>query len=266
MTAENHVQSIQRASALLGVLATQADAPLGRLAEATGLHPATARRLLSTLESLGYVFQDVVSRRYRLGPLLMYLGTRAAQQSPLRQLARAEIERLVTLSGETVYTAVLQGNDVLYVDAVESHQSIRMSTTVGDRCPAYSTATGRVLLSYLPQEQLSAYLSQPFERQTPNTITDPAHLASVIQETRRQGFNISVDEQEDGVTSIAAPILADGETAVAAIAVAGPSFRLTSERVNALVPLVIESASTINAKFRPKIRAIPPANEEGGRV
>jgi DNA-binding IclR family transcriptional regulator len=260
VVSEQRVQSIERACALIAVLALKADMPLGRLSEAVDLHPATARRLLTTLESVGYVHQDAESRRYRLGPMLIYLGKKAAQQSPLHQIARIEIERLVALSGETVYTAVLDGNDVLYVDVVESTQSIRMSTHAGDRCPAYSTATGRVLLGYLPDAQLDGYLSQRFEQQTPWTETSPDRLRAVIQQVRATGVGVSVDEQEEGVTSIAAPITADEDTAIAAIAVAGPSYRLTSERVARLIPVLIESAANINAKFMPMTRLVSTAH------
>lgn len=258
MVSERRVQSIERACALIDELAARPDLPLGQLSDAVDLHPATARRLLTTLESVGYVHQNAESRRYRLGPMLMYLGRKAAQQSPLQQIARAEIERLVDLSGETVYTSILDGNDVQYVDVVESRHSIRMSTRAGDRCPAYSTATGRILLSYLTDAELSAYLKQRFQQQTPWTETNPSRLRTLIEQARHTGVSVSIDEQEEGVTSVAAPILADTETAIAAIAVAGPSYRLTPEQITQLVPIVIEAAANINAKFSPTARAETP--------
>lgn len=238
---EGLVQSVHRAATLLDALAARPESPLGELSRSAKLHPATARRLLLTLEAVGYVQQDPVSRTYRLGPKLMYLGRRAAQQMPLRDMMLEEIRRLAHESRETVYIAILHGNDVLYVETAQSPQSVRLSTSAGDYAPAYSTATGRVLLAYLPHEQLSQYLEQEFEPETPFTVTDKKQLGELIAEARISGFSITIDEREIGVTGIAVPILYQDGVPQAALAIAGPTFRIPPSRREELVRLCLES-------------------------
>jgi IclR family pca regulon transcriptional regulator len=246
---EAEVQSIRRAGDLLDVLAERPELALGELSRAAGLHPATARRLLLTLEALGYVYQHPGTRAYRLGPKLMYLGRHAADQLPFRELVLEEMTALAREAGETVYIAILHGDDVLYVETAKSPQSVRLSTDAGDYAPAYSTATGRVLLGYLPEERLARYLGQEFEQETPFTVADPARLAEVIAEARRFGYSITVDEREVGVTGIAVPIIFQDGKPQAALAVAGPTYRISRERRDELLRLALHFADRINRKI-----------------
>lgn len=248
------VQSIARACALLEALAHQPGASLGKLSRDVGLHPATAHRLLHTLQDLGYVYHAGPATSYHLGPNLMWLGRQAAVQFPFREATRAEMHLLVEQCAETAYTAVLRDEEVLYVDVVDSPHTIRITSQIGDRCPAHTTATGRVLLSFLSPADLKHYLARELCASTPYSVTDPEQLAQLIREARRQSYSVVVDEQEVGVTSIAAPILGPDGSALAALAISGPTYRM-SGRTSELIRLAIEFAKRMSLRVGQKNHA-----------
>jgi DNA-binding IclR family transcriptional regulator len=239
------VQSIARACALLEALAREPSAPLSRLSQATGLHPASAHRILRTLEEQGYVYHGASGGPYHLGPNLMWLGRRAAVHFPFREATRAEMRVLVGECGETVYTAILRDGDVLYVDVVESPHTIRLTSHVGDRYPAYLSATGRVLLGYVSPEELRSYLHRELQPSTEHTITDPAQLEEIIRVGVQKGFCIVAEEAEIGVTSVAAAIRGHDSDAIAALAISGPSYRM-QERMEELSHMVMRYAGRLS--------------------
>lgn len=243
------VQSLERAVSLLAILAERPGSPLGAISKAAGLHPATTRRLLFSLETLGCVYQSPTSRRYYLGGQLMYLGHKAAVQFPFREAARPEMEKLAEITHETIYLAILNGDDVLYLEVVEGSQTVGMRTGVGDRCPAHSTATGRVLLGYLPEDKLDIYLKQEFLPQTKWTTTDPAQLKRIILEARQTGINLTIDEQIEGLSAFASPVLGPDGKAMAAIGVGVPNYRLSDELTATIRHYVPYYAERISAKF-----------------
>jgi DNA-binding IclR family transcriptional regulator len=240
-------QSIRRAAFLLERLAAQGDQPLGKLAQSAELHASTARRLLVTLESLGYVYQDQATRSYRLGPKLMYLGRQAADQVPFRALIMEEISALARDAGETVYVAVLHGGEVLYVETAKSPHSVRLSTDAGDYAPAYSTATGHVLLAHQPAAVVDRYLAQDFPAETARTVTDREDIRRAILAAGEQGYSIAVDQREVGVVGVAVPILWRDGVPQAALAIAGPTYRIPPARRIELAKLALASAAQINS-------------------
>jgi DNA-binding IclR family transcriptional regulator len=229
--------------------------PLGKLSRDVGLHPATAHRILRTLQEQGYVYQTALAGPYHLGPSLMHLGRAAASEFPFREATRAEMQVLVGLCGETAYTTVLRDMEVLYVDVVESTHTVRITNHVGDRGAPHSTATGRVLLSYLPPADVSHYLEGDLRTFTPRTVTDRNELARIIDITRQQGFSVVIDEQELGVTSIAAPIMDHSGEVIAALAISGPTYRMES-RMPELTALTREYASRMSFTSATRDRSV----------
>jgi len=210
-----------------------ADHPQGlrvaEVAEALAVHKATASRLLATLAARRMI-DRVPGGGYRLGPGLIRLAGIALSGLSVVSSARPELEALVERVGETVNLAVLDMGEVLYVDQVTARHAIVTSNWVGRRSPAHCSSSGKVLLAFGSDAVRERALGKQLERRTPRTVTDPDELRTVLADVRRRGFASAVAELEEGLHTVAAPVVVRGR-AVAAVSVSGPSFRLPAREL-----------------------------------
>jgi IclR family transcriptional regulator, pca regulon regulatory protein len=171
----------------------------------TGLSRAAVRRILMTLELLGYAESD--GRVYRLKSRVMRLGFSYLSSSSLATLAQPILEHVIELVHESSSVGVLEGDQVVYVARATAKRVMSIGLSVGSRFPAYCTSMGRVLLSGLAEQELSAYFKRAeLRRITPKTIVDKAVLDNVIKRVRIEGFAINNEELELGHRSIAVPV------------------------------------------------------------
>lgn len=231
----------------LAILDTLADAPeelgLSALSRRLGISKATTYRLALALQSGGLVEQDPATARYRLGLKLLYLATRALDHMELPRAARAALVELRDRTGESTRLGVLDGNEVVYLDGVDSPQPIRFVYRAGSRAPAYASSIGKVLLAYLEPAQREARLaSMIFTPLTPRTIVDPNRLRAVLDQARLDGYALSDEEHSEGVVSVAAPIFASNGQAIGGLGVVGPSYRLAEPARAAVVEAVLAAA------------------------
>jgi IclR family acetate operon transcriptional repressor len=209
------VQSLDRALDLIEALA-QADRALGvgELAEGTRLPQGTVHRLLQTLQARGFV-RRTESRKYSLGTGAFRLGD--AAQRALVRTARPYLADLVRLSGETANLAVLEGDDVVYVEQVSSPHTLRMFAEVGRHVPPHSTAVGKVLLAALPRDRAVALLRRTgLPARTPATITTLDAFVAELDLVRERGWASDEQEQETGIRCVAVPVGRDGRVVAAA--------------------------------------------------
>src|SRR4051794_12685434 len=211
------VQSLERGLAVIRAFdADHAALTLSDVARLTGLTRATARRLLLTLESLGYVRSD--ARHFELTPKVLDLGYSYVSSLQLADLAQPFMEAMSERVHESVSCAVLDGEEIVYVARVPTTRIMTISLALGSRLPAWCTSLGRVLLADLPAAGLDAYLARvrPVAC-TSRTVTDPAGLRAALAEARRQGWALGDQELEDGVRSIATALRGPAGRAVAAL-------------------------------------------------
>lgn len=237
--------SVHRVVATLELLA---GAPEGLgvsdLARGLGIHKTTASRLAATLAAAGLAERDASTRRYRLGPRVISLAGAAVGRLPVVTQARPELERLSRSTSETANLAILDRRHVVYVDQVTPTQAVVLASWVGRRSPAHASSSGKCLLAFGDPRSVEAVLRGPLEALTPRTITDPDRLRAVLDETRRRGYAQSVGELEEGLVTIAAPVLIGGR-AVAAVSVSGPSFRIPTRDLPRLGREVVDAAAAI---------------------
>lgn len=243
------VQSIDRA---LSLLETLAQYPRGmgvtELGKAVGLPKSTVYRLLTALAARGFVEQDRDSDRYRPGLKLMELGLTILRELDLRREALPFLEDLVQVSREMAQLAVLDDGEVLVVERLVYPEVVTLN--LGLRLPAHCTAAGKVLLAAQPGEQVSRIVNQNgLPRLTANTITDLEYLLAHLEKVRAQGYAISADEQAEGVREVAAPVFDHLGRVVAALSIAGPSQRLTLERIGRLLGVVKETSLAISHRL-----------------
>ncbi len=196
------------------------------LARRLSIAKSTAHRLLATLTDEGLLEQDPATGRYRLG-LVVFDMAAAAQSVDLHEAVLTPMTELRNRTGETVQVAVLDGREVVYVERLDSPNTLRLFIEVGRRNSAHSTGCGKALLAFLAPDQLERVLrGWELEPKTKHTITDVKVLRDDLAASRRRGYAVNRRESEVGIISVAAPIRDVSGRTVAAISVAGPVERL----------------------------------------
>lgn len=213
----------------------------------TRLHKSTAYRLLEAMRGYGLVAMDEETGKFHLGLRLFELGSLAIGRVGIERYAHPTLERLVQQTGETAHLCVLDGSDVVYVAKVESRATLRIPSAVGRRNPAYCTGVGKVLLAYLSEDQLADYLAQtPLQPLTRKTITSKGTLRAELKSIASVGYAIDDQEIEDGVRCVGAPVRDYSGRVIAAISVAGPSMRLTRDKIPKIIRYVMTAADAIS--------------------
>ena len=243
---ESPESAVARALALLTAFSF-VDPVLGvsELGRRVKLPKSTVHRLLSILVEEGFV-ERTPDDRYRLSLKLYEIGQEVVSTRLLRQVGHVPLERLHNESGEAAHLAVLSGSDVVYLDRLESPQMMGVFTRVGRRRAAHATSSGKVLLAFGSQADIEDVVAAGLPRLGPRTITTRTRLHHVLAEIRKAGYAISTDESAAGVVSIAAPIFDGLGTCVAAVSVAGPLIRMSADRHDKLVRMVVRTAAEIS--------------------
>jgi len=222
---------------------TQPSMTLSEISRATGMTRATVRRFVLTLVREGYAESD--GKYFSLKPKVLELGYAALSSLTFMDVAQPIIVRLAYKLNESVFAAVLEDQDVVYVArATPPERYVSISVSVGSRAPAHAVSTGRVLIAALPEEEQLKYIENvTLTKLTPNTVTSKVKLRGLIEETRVKGWSIVDQELEIGLRSISVPIHDKAGTVVAALNVACPSSRITPEDMRTKILLEMQSAS-----------------------
>jgi IclR family acetate operon transcriptional repressor len=225
------VQSVGRAFALLEHLADAGEPRgLSELAADCGLPISTTHRMLQVLCTAGYLYKGP-DRRYRLGPRLVALG--GAALLPIGPDIATWLERLVLATGETANAATLCGDSVLFVAQVQSSQAMRTSTEVHRRTSAHCSAVGKALLSLLPDSEVVALAGRTgLPRRTDRTLGTMGELLAAVHDARLVGHAVDDEEEEYGARCVAVPV--PSAPFPLAVSVAGPTARITRDRVAAI--------------------------------
>jgi len=229
--------------------ASPAGLHLREVAAQTEINKSTAYRFLAHLESEGYLFRDD-SGAYLVGPRLVRLGSGSTYQMTLRKISRPVLQDLRNKTGETVNLGILDGQDVFYVDVVQSRHPFRMVSRIGTSRPLYCTAMGKVLTALLPGTEKERVLaSLRFERFTPHTITQLPQLKEELERTQQRGYGLDNEEATLGARCVSAPVVLDGGRLTAAVSVAGPTTRIAPDKLPFFVEAVEAAARTIAARL-----------------
>ena len=228
------------------------------VARALGVHRSTVSRLLGTLAGSRLVERDERTYRYRLGARIVGLAAGAVARLPVVSQARPELEQLSVMSSETANLSILDGTHVVYVDQVTPPQTVVMASWVGRRSPAHASSSGKAMLAFGGPRIREKVLRGGLEAITPKTVTDPGTLRSILDEIRRRGYAVSAGELEEGLVTMAAPVLVDGR-AVAAVSLSGPSFRIPVHDVSRLGRLLMDGAAAVGHRMAGRSSGTAPA-------
>ncbi len=243
------VKTIDRLVAVLDCFSPEKPAwSLTELSQRLGLPKSTLHRFLAALETHGVLRCDPRDKRWRLGYRLLIWGNLAAESSGLRHIARPVMEDLVATTRETAILTVYHQQEVICIEKVETDHPVRMTLRVGTRRPPHAGASSKVLMAYLPEEEIQAIIR---ERGLPslciNTITDPDRLREELARIRERGYAESHEETDLGAWGVATPIFDRSGKVIAAIGVAGPRSRYTEQRAREFVALCRQAARRISA-------------------
>ena len=244
------IQSVDRAVAILEILARDGDAGVTEIAAELGVHKSTASRLLAALDRRDLVAQDSARGRFRLGVGIVRLAGAVGRGLDVVRESRPVCQALAGRVGETVNIAILSGRDALYLDQVAGPAALSPHNWAGQRIPLHATSDGKVLLAYLPAAQAKECLAAaPLPRFTEHTITDAGELTKILAEVRRRGYATAVEELEAGLTAVAAPVRNSEGQVIASISASGPSFRIPADRIAELAESVRLAAAEISRRL-----------------
>jgi IclR family pca regulon transcriptional regulator len=222
---------------------------LTEVAGRTGLTRAGARRILLTLQTLGYVESD--GRLFALTPRILDLGFAYLSSMPIWNVAEPVMESLVEQVKESCSAGVLEGADIMYVLRVSTRKIMRNSLGVGSRLPAYCTSLGRMLLAGSSDDEVRALLAaSTLEARTRHPVTEVDALVAKVQQARRQGWCLVNQELEEGLVSIAAPIVNRAGRTIAALNISGQVNRTPPRQMQeAMLPALREAARLVSQRL-----------------
>jgi IclR family transcriptional regulator, KDG regulon repressor len=221
------------------------------LSRKTNINKSTLFRILYTLEREGVLRRDQETNRYYLTYKLFHIGQAYVQETDLKTKAAIHLATLADVTGESAHLGIIDHQEVLFLDRVDSSQPIGLHSSIGMKLPAYCTAIGKLLLAFQDETYLEKYMKTiTLKAYTPNTITDTNTFLINLQQIRQCGFSIDRAEYQLEVLALAAPIRTGEGRVVGAVSVAGPIFRMDTEEVRRdLVDRVQNAAMRISREL-----------------
>lgn len=250
VTSTYRLESLARGLAVLSSFSEETPTlSLTSISRRLNLNKTTTLRILSTLESLGYLARDPQTKLYRPSLEVFRLGFVVLNSLEVRQVAVPHLRKLVDDVQETVNLAVLDGNEVVYIERVGSKHMVNIYRSVGSRLPVYCTSTGKTILAFLPPDKVSEVLAKiTWTRFTENTITTPDELRENMSIAKQRGFADSNGELIPDLLAVAAPVYQSDGQVIAAVNISVPAHRVSyQELVDKLGPQVVEAGQQISA-------------------
>jgi IclR family pca regulon transcriptional regulator len=250
----NRRRSVVRARGLLVIQSFSPQSPqmtISQLSVKTGLSRAAVRRCLYTLSKLGFAGVEDGSR-YALRPRMLTLSNTYSASNSLSTAAQPILERMSAVLRESFSVATLDGDDIVYIARSSVSRVMSDDLHIGSRLPAYCTSMGRVLLAYLPAEQLEQYLAHVVLTQhTPRTVSSVEKLRLALRNVRRHGYALVDQEYEIGLRSIAVPVHAPTGRVVATLNLSGSAPRMPAyEMQSRFLPHLRNAAAELGAFLR----------------
>lgn len=244
------VQSVDRAISIMKCFNDRKkELKLSEIAEQLGLNKSTVHGIINTLKFHGLIEQDEKTQKYRLGLYLIELGETVVNSIDIRAIGFPVIEDICHKLEETVHVGVLDCTDIVYIDKKECVNSIRISTKIGARFPAYCTADGKVMIAYLDKSKQMRVIPDEIPKFTTNTITDKMELIKELDKIRENGYAIDNEEYEVGLVCVAAPVLDHSGLAKYSISVTGPAIRMTEEKIQEAITVLKDAALQISVRL-----------------
>jgi DNA-binding IclR family transcriptional regulator len=243
-----------KAFAILEVISRNANATaMTEIIRATGMTKPTAHRVVNLLVDMGFLERDTSDGGFIEGESLVNLAHRILTAAAPRSLRHTILKNMSELVGETCNYGVLSGGEVIYLDRVEGKWPLGLRFDAGSHVPAHCTAIGKLMLSQLSQEDLTARLdAMPRPAYSANTITDKDTLMKALAEIRRDGIGTDNQEFMHGVVCVAVPVIDETGRPLGGIAISAPEARMTLNEMLGYVPQMRDAAARLSATYTRK--------------
>jgi DNA-binding IclR family transcriptional regulator len=249
-----NVRAVERAISILNCFDDKTpERGVSEIAKVVGLHKATTHRIVTTLVNYGYLERGEDDQRYRLGLMLVDLGSQVLRRMDLRDEAYPYMVQLVEKWDEVCDLSIFDRERVFYIEMVRGSHALTISADVGQMLPAHCTASGKMFLAHLPDQELDAFLSKSLQTYTSKTITSPEELRKQLNIFRRQGYSFDNEEMEEGIRGIAAPIHDHSNDVIAVISIPGPVSRMRMKRIPKIANSLVETAQAISHRMGWKV-------------
>lgn len=243
----SRVQSIDRAVYVLKCFSERKrELRLSEISEQLGLNKSTVHGIVNTLKYHGLIDQDEKTQKYRLGLNLIGLGQLVIDSMDVRGIGYPILEDICRELEETAHVCVLDGAEVVYIDKKECNESIKISTNIGARSPAYFTADGKVMLASLDLETQMNLIPETIEKFTPNTITSRKKILNELSKVKDRGYAIDNEEYILGLICVAAPVYDYSGRVKYGVSVTGPSIRMTEEKISRSIEVLVRATKKIS--------------------
>jgi IclR family transcriptional regulator, KDG regulon repressor len=248
---DNVVKSVSRALDIIALVGMKKGG-LGvtEIANQIDINKSSVFRTLSTLVHYGYIEQDTETGKYKLGYKFLDISSKLLESIDLRTEAKPFLQELENKTNEVIHLVVYDQGEVVYIEKLEGNETLRTHSKVGKRAPMHCTSVGKAILSYLPESDVVTILDRkgmPYH--TDHTITSTEEFLRELKQIRQRGYALDLEENEYGITCIAAPVLDHLGNVVAAVSISGPTTRMTTERLNQLGPVMIQTSQQISARL-----------------
>lgn len=252
VSSNNFVPAIYKAYRILELIAQSKNGWMGitEISKALNYSKSTIHSILNTLTNLDYAERDPETKKFGLGIRHYELGNSYRNRTKFTDNFSYIARRILNECDETVFLAILNGTDIIYMAKEESSQPLRMAERVGARLPAHITALGKCLLSAIPDDEIDKlYKKYMFIKATANSIDNLQDLKRELEMVRKQGFATDNRETNIDVDCVGAPIINDRDQVVAAISIALPHLRMKSDHKDKLIKLIKENAKDFSKRL-----------------
>lgn len=240
------VQSLDRAIALMKLVAEGAGLSLTEVSQQSGLAPSTAYRMLTTLQSHGMLEFNEADQLWFIGIETFRMGAAFLRRRKLAEQGRAIIQDLMLESGETANLALADEDCVVFVSQVETHEAIRAFFRPGTRSPLHASGIGKAILAYTEPRQRDAMVKRlVLEVFTEKTHATRASLTADLLGIRARGFSVDDEERNLGMRCVAAPVFNEFGEPVGGVSISGPTVRMTDAKIATMGPRVHEAARAL---------------------
>lgn len=248
---KRNIQSIERAVTVLDYLMKKPHGEhLTTISRDLGLNKSTVFSIISTLENLRCVTQNQDNGRYMLGLRLLEFAQSLLLNLDVVNIAKPYLLDLASKYDETVNLALLSGNDVIYVDKVQSSKSIRVEIRLHEKVPVYCCSTGKTFLSFMEEEQRNHILDKiTFQPRTIYSISNRAQLEAELEIIRQRGYAYDREEYELGLTCIACPVRNRRGETIASISLNAPTNRMLNINQEALIKDITNLTDELTQKL-----------------
>ncbi len=249
MVRKKNVQSATKIFAILEELAkSDGSLKITEIAKNLNYPLSTTHRFLASMMDLGYIVQNSDNGKYSLGVKLLSLSGAVLHNLNLRKIAMPFLEKLQSKTGETANLVVLDSDEVLYIEKVESNAAVRVFSLIGKRAPVHATGVGKIFLADMAwSDVLEIIKTKGMKKYTENTITNIDTLMEELNKIRTKDYALDNEECEDGAMCIAAPIRNHTGKTIAGISLSAPKSRFTDDKMENCLEILQESAADLSS-------------------